>query len=77
MSSTDQGTATATATFTVTGMTCDGCVRRVRSAIEDVDGVTGVDVALKGGVVTVTSETPVDPAAVEAAVTDAGYEVVA
>ena len=71
----DTSTATSTATFTVTGMTCGGCVRRVRGAIEALDGVTDVDVQFKGGLITVTSDTAVDPAAVQAAVAEAGYEV--
>lgn len=71
-----QSTAPNTATFTVTGMTCGGCVRRVRDAIESLDGVTDVDVQLSEGLVTVSSDAPVDSVAVHAAVADAGYEVV-
>ena len=67
--------STTTNTFTVTGMTCGGCVRRVRDAVNDLDGVVDVDVELASGTVTVTSDRPVYPSAVEAAVTDAGYEV--
>jgi copper chaperone len=70
-----ESTSNSHATFTVTGMTCDGCVRHVRHAIESIDGVTDVDVQLAGGLVTVTSDAPLDPAAVQAAVVDAGYEV--
>ena len=66
---------TTTTTFTVTGMTCGGCVRHVGHAISEIDGVIDVDVQLAGGIVTVASDTPVDPAAVEAAVVEAGYEV--
>jgi copper chaperone len=62
-------------TFTVTGMTCEHCVRAVRDEVAKVDGVTGVDVDLAGGTVTVTSDAPVDDAAVAAAVDEAGYEV--
>lgn len=69
--------ATTTATFTVSGMTCGSCVRRVRGAIEGLDGVTGVDVRLTGGVVAVTGDTDLDATAVRAAVAEAGYEVVA
>lgn len=65
----------ATSTYTVTGMTCGGCVKRVRSAISELDGVTDVDVKFKGGLVTVTADGTVDDAAVKAAVADAGYEV--
>ena len=61
--------------FEVDGMTCGGCVRRVRGAIEALDGVTDVDVQFKDGLVTVTSDAAVDPAAVQTAVAEAGYEV--
>ena len=66
---------TTTATFSVSGMTCDHCVAAVRAEVGRVDGVTGVDVQLATGAVTVESARPVDPAAVSAAVGEAGYEV--
>ena len=62
-------------TYTVTGMTCEHCVRSVTEEVSEVPGVSGVDVDLAGGRVTVTSEEPVDDAAVRAAVVAAGYEV--
>lgn len=68
--------STAT-TFTVTGMTCGHCVASVRDEVSKVDGVSAVDVELATGAVTVTSERPVDPAAVAAAVDEAGYELAA
>ena len=66
-----------TAAYTVSGMTCDHCVASVRDEVGRVDGVTAVDVRLATGTVTVESERPVDPAAVAAAVDEAGYEVTA
>ena len=66
---------TTTTNYTVTGMTCGGCVRRVRKAIGDVEGVTDVDVQLTGGVVTITSDAPVDDDAVRAAVDGVGYVI--
>ena len=66
-----------TATYTVSGMTCGHCVASVRDEVGRVDGVTAVDVELATGTVTVESEGPVDPAAVAAAVDEAGYEVTA
>ena len=65
----------ATTTFTVGGMTCGGCVKRVRSALSDVEGVTGVDVTFKGGLVTVTSDRVLDDSTITAVITDAGYEL--
>jgi len=63
-------------TYTVEGMTCDHCVRSVRSEVSAVSGVAAVDVDLPTGVVTVSADEPVDDAAVRAAVEEAGYEVV-
>ena len=65
----------STATYTVTGMTCGHCVASVTEEVSQIPGVTAVDVHLESGGVTVTSEAPVDDAAVHAAVEEAGYEV--
>jgi len=62
-------------TYTVTGMTCEHCVASVTEEISEIDGVTGVAVDLPTGAVTVTSTTPLDDAAVRAAVEEAGYEL--
>ncbi|WP_067134845.1 heavy-metal-associated domain-containing protein [Microtetraspora malaysiensis] len=65
-----------TTTYTVTGMTCGHCVSSVKEEVGEVAGVTGVEVDLATGLVTVDSEGPVDAAAIAAAVEEAGYEVV-
>jgi copper chaperone len=65
-----------TSTWTVTGMTCGHCVASVKEEVGELDGVTAVDVDLDSGAVTVTSEQPLDDAAVRAAVEEAGYAVV-
>jgi len=62
-------------TWTVTGMTCGHCVASVSEEIAEIDGVENVDVVLESGTVTVTSAAPLDRGAVDAAVTDAGYEL--
>jgi copper chaperone len=62
-----------TATYTVTGMTCDHCVRSVQEELGEIVGVTCVDVDLGSGAVTVTSAGPVDDGDVRAAVEEAGY----
>lgn len=64
-----------TSTYRVEGMTCDHCVRAVRSEVSEVPGVVEVEVDLAGKSVTVTSEGEIDDAAVKAAVAEAGYEV--
>jgi copper chaperone len=64
-----------TSTYTVTGMTCGHCVNAVTEEVTALPGVTGVDVDLASGRLTVTSDTPVDDDAVRAAVDEAGYEL--
>ena len=66
----------STSSYTVNGMTCEHCVRAVSSEVGQVPGVNGVSVDLASGRVTVTSEGPVDDAAIGAAVDEAGYEMV-
>jgi copper chaperone CopZ len=63
----------ATKTYTVSGMTCAHCVGAVSAEIRQIAGVTDVAVDLSSGTVTVTSDQPVDDAAVAAAVDEAGY----
>lgn len=65
----------ATSTYTVTGMTCGHCVQSVTEEITEVSGVTEVQVDLASGQVTVTSDAPVEPATIRAAVEEAGYQV--
>ena len=66
----------STSTYTVQGMTCGHCVQSVTEEVSGVPGVTGVDVDLASGRVTVSSQQEVDDAAVRAAVSEAGYQVV-
>ena len=66
---------TTTASYTVTGMTCGHCVTAVTEEVTQLPGVTGVEVDLATGGLTVTSDQPVDEAAVRSAVEEAGYEV--
>ncbi len=62
--------------YRVTGMNCEHCVRAVTDAISAVAGVAAVAVDLDAGEVRVRGER-VDPAAVRAAIDEAGYEVAA
>jgi copper ion binding protein len=64
-----------TSTFTVSGMTCGHCVASVTEEVSEIPGVDAVDVVLESGLVTITSTDPVDRSAVEAAVTEAGYQL--
>ena len=70
-----KGTIVMEKTYTVTGMTCSHCVDSVGSEIKQFPGVTGVQVDLANGAVTVTSDSPLDDTAVAAAVDEAGYEL--
>ena len=66
---------TSTATYTVSGMTCEHCVASVSDEVLEVAGVTAVDVDLPTGRLTVTSDQPVSEEEVAAAVVEAGYRV--
>ena len=61
-------------TYTVTGMTCDHCVRSVEEEVGEVEGVQAVEVELASGLLTVSGEGFSDDA-VRGAVAEAGYRV--
>ena len=64
------------ATYTVEGMTCGHCVASVKEEVGGLAGVQAVDVDLATGAVKVSSAAPLSRDAVEAAVAEAGYQVV-
>ena len=64
-----------TATYQVTGMTCEHCVHAVTGELENLDGVRDVRVDLHPGgesAVTVSSDAPLAAEAVAAALDEAG-----
>lgn len=61
-----------TATYTVTGMTCEHCVRAVTEEVLTLDGVTSVTVDLDSGRLEVHSDAPVDFDRIVEAVAEAG-----
>lgn len=65
-----------TSEYSVTGMTCGHCEGAVRSEVEQISGVSAIDVSAATGKLTVTSETPLDDDLVLAAVDEAGYSAV-
>jgi copper chaperone len=69
-------TSPATETYLVPGMTCDHCKVAVTAEVAQVAGVASVDVDLDTKVVRVAGD-GVDPAAVIAAIDEAGYDAVA
>ncbi|MDX6398206.1 MAG: copper chaperone [Gaiellaceae bacterium] len=59
--------------YTVSGMSCAHCRQAVTEEIEQVDGVTAVEVDLDTKLVVVSGEAVSDDA-VRAAISEAGYE---
>lgn len=66
---------TTTRSYTVTGMTCDHCVRAVTEEVGTVEGVDRVVVDLDSGRLTVQAPDTVTDADIAAAVDEAGYEI--
>jgi len=65
----------STVTVTVAGMTCGHCASSVREEVASIPGVTGVDVDLASGAVTIDSEQQVESEAIKGAVEEAGYQL--
>lgn len=61
------------ATYTVAGMTCGHCEMSVREEVEEIAGVTGVEVSAETGKLVITSETEISEDDVLAAVKEAGF----
>jgi copper ion binding protein len=66
----------STTEYAVRGMTCGHCAGAVTEEVSKIPGVTGVQVDVAAGRVTVETDQPVSGDAVAAAVDEAGYEVV-
>ena len=67
---------TTTNEYQVTGMTCGHCENHVREEVEQISGVTGIDVSAQTGKLMITSDAELNDADVVAAVDEAGYEAV-
>lgn len=65
------------ATISVQGMSCGGCANKVKNALEALNGVHGVDVALEAGLVNVEyDETEkANPGAFRDAIEELGFDV--
>ena len=61
--------------YTVTGMVCQHCISAVTEEVGAIEGVIDVQVELDTGRVRITSDGPLDNAAVRAAIGEAGYEL--
>ena len=66
----------STTDYNVRGMTCGHCAGSVTAEITKVPGVTGVQVDVAAGRVTVEADETVSAGAIAEAVEEAGYEVV-
>ncbi|NYE95915.1 copper chaperone CopZ [Psychromicrobium silvestre] len=65
----------STANYTVTGMTCGHCVSSVTEEVQEIPGVTEVDIDLESGSLSITSDQRLDDDLVKAAVEEAGYQL--
>ncbi|RAX48107.1 copper chaperone [Arthrobacter sp. AQ5-05] len=69
----------STITLKIAGMTCGHCVASVSEELNEVPGVSNVEVILSAGgtsTAVVTTNSPVENSVLEAAVTEAGYTLV-
>lgn len=66
---------TTTATYAVSGMSCQHCVDSVTAELGRLSGVEQVQVDLAAGNVSVTSASPLDPGEVRSAVDEAGFDL--
>ena len=66
---------TVTTTYVVSGMTCGHCKATLTKVIGELDGVSGVDVDLDTGRVTVIGTAEPDDTLIAGVVDDAGYEL--
>jgi copper chaperone len=65
-----------TVTLKVEGMSCGGCVASVTRVLTALPGVSDAAVSLQGGTAKVNfDEARINPAALRAAIENAGYEV--
>ena len=61
-------------TYAVEGMTCGGCAKRVRKAIDTaIPGLESIEIDPKAGRVQISAEAPLSEESVQAAVEQSGY----
>ena len=61
----------------IKGMTCGGCVKSVTTVLQELPGVTAVNVSLEQNNATINYEpSKVTPAQFKAAIEDAGFDVI-
>lgn len=61
----------------IKGMTCGGCVKSVTTVLQQIDGVSSVDVSLEQNRANITFDPArANPAQFKSAIEDAGFDVV-
>jgi len=66
-----------TLTLNIKGMTCSGCVKSVSSVLQNIAGVSGVEVSLEQNRATISYDPEkAKPAQFKSAIEYAGYDVV-
>ena len=62
-------------TVKIKGMSCQHCVRSVKKALEEIDGVSNVDVDLAKGEAAFDESSPIDSETIKEKVKKAGFDV--
>ena len=63
-------------TIKVDGMVCGGCEKRVKNALESIEGIKKVDANHKKGIVTISLTDEIETKIIEEKIEDLGFEVV-
>jgi copper chaperone len=72
-----ENTAMETLTIGIKGMTCGGCVKSVTNVLQQIKGVSSVDVSLEQNRANITFDPLLaQPAQFKSAIEDAGFDVV-
>ena len=67
---------TQTITLNIEGMTCDGCVKSVTNALNQVAGVQSADISLENNATISFDDSQTNENQLKEAIEDAGFDVV-
>lgn len=62
-------------TIHIEGMGCQNCVRHVKEALENLDGVDSAEVSLEKNSAVITLSKDISDEAIKSAIDEAGYDV--
>ncbi|MHC1727462.1 MAG: heavy-metal-associated domain-containing protein [Syntrophobacteraceae bacterium] len=62
-------------TVKVKGMSCQHCVKAVKKALEEIDGISNVSISLEKGEAAFEEGSPIDGQILKEKITKAGYEL--